>query len=628
MLASSVEASDDCQVEGGGQSDTISAGQPANPSVQCTSPVRSVPQTSTQQTLQVHVRRHEVILAPGLNEVTKQSWPAVSGAISLSELRIRIDVDVLWPGGSNAVFMTLEPQAGAVVRIGGPVEDVAHWTSFLVTGEQVQSIEGGQGCILDGSGGGVLRATSAHSWEEDTTDDESNACMPEADAVAHTDFPSQPHASMSSCLMGFSIRVRLTVTVMVYPATGSDSSQTLVVNGAGSLGLQPCLADLHHLRLPFLIDLATEDFKRGEYALALQKWQVCLPLQERLARGGCAREGAKLATMLHQMGVASSSLGNVREALPCLRRALALRQHLHGEEHPDSARTLQALGAVRVRDGEYHEAFEYLWQALRYYEAFDPESLEAASALQAVAGVYGKLGEFSEALECYTRALAIRERELGRDQLDVATTLHNMGIVAEKQHDHSEALESLHRALDIRERRLGPWHPTTARTLHSIGIVYSQLPDYDAALRYYRRALAICERRPGEGTHAAATLNNMGVIYAKLGQTQQAMEHHWRALAIQDKLLGPGHSDTAATRYNLHVLEAEIEAERRSLFDRLRNALSGSAGEPSLLNLLCAEAQDPDGPIDEPLCSCACVRRLEPERPAPLPYESSCRLSL
>jgi len=375
------------------------------------------------------------------------------------------------------------------------------------------------------------------------------------------------------------------------------------------------LAELRHLSLSRLLQAAQEDSKRGDHASALQKWQHSLPLQERRARADGSREGTKLAAMLHQMGVANSSLGNAREALPCLRRALALRQHLHGEEHPDTAKTLQALGAVRVRDGEYHEAFEYLWQALRYYEAFDPDSLEAASTLQAIAGVYGKLGEFSEALECYTRALAARERELGRDHLDVATTLHNMGVVAEKLSDHQEALESLHRALDVRERRLGSWHPTTARTLHSIGIVYSQLLDYNAALTYYKRALAICERRPGEGTHAAATLNNMGVIYAKLGQVQLAMDHHWKALAIQEKFLGPSHSDTAATKYNLQVLESEIETERqKTTVDRLRAfffAPSGT-GETSLLSMLCEESSEIDGPVDEPLCTACSVLRGPP----------------
>merc|ERR1719359_1239879 len=132
------------------------------------------------------------------------------------------------------------------------------------------------------------------------------------------------------------------------------------------------------------------------------------------------------------MGVSYNSIGNGREALSCLRRALAIRQHLHGE---------------------YHEAFEYFWQALRYYEAFEPDSLDAASTLQALAGVYGKLGEYSESLECYLRVVSIRERELGKDNLEYATTLHNLGVVFEKLSSHTEALDSLHQALAVREKR-------------------------------------------------------------------------------------------------------------------------------------------------------------------------------
>jgi len=228
--------------------------------------------------------------------------------------------------------------------------------------------------------------------------------------------------------------------------------------------------------------------------------------------------------------------------------------------------------------------------------------------LQAIAGGYGKLGELSEALECYVRALGIRENELGKDHPEVAVTLHNLGVVFEKLSEHNEALDSLHRALLIRERRLGPLHPQTARTLHSIGIVYSQMLDYTSALAFYQRALTICKGKTGQGTHAAATLNNMGVVYAKLGKMDLALQHHEQAFQIQERILGPMHNDTVATKYNLQVLTAEMDkAANTSIFDHVRQFFAMALmPEPpstsSLLGLLCYESSEIDGPVDEPLC--------------------------
>lgn len=580
-----------------------------------------------QPPLSISVTSREVELPPGLELASARNWPATATTLKLEKLGVRLHVDIGWEscGHVEAVTLGLAPQAGARLTLGGAPEDANYWVPLMVTGEQTVCVKPSAASSRQSGSApraNVLRATCQHVWEEEPQDPDAD----DEDTVegSHDDVTSgNGVGDASMCLVGYSMRARINVTATLYLAPGgvlpsetvggSSSSapgrrHTMLVSGAGTLELQPRLVDFRKLGLTRLMNVAHEESRRGENAAALRKWRHALPVQERRARQGGSKDGTKLATLLHSMGVAYNMLGDPREALSCLRRALAIRQHVHGEEHPESARTLQALGVVRVRDGEYHEAFEYFWQALTYYEAFEPDSLDAASTLQAIAGVYGKLGEYSEALECYVRALAVREQELGQDHAEVAATLHNLGVVLEKLSDHTEALDSLHRALVIREKRLGSSHPQTARTLHSIGIVYSQVLDYDSALSFYQRALQICQKRPGEGTHAAATLNNMGVVYAKLGHTEFALSHHQQALAIQDRMLGPTHCDTQATRYNLSVLQAEIEQHaNKSVFDTMRNfiamAISPEPESTSLLTLLCEEQREIDGPLDEPFCN-------------------------
>eukprot|EP00927_Polykrikos_kofoidii_P002742 TRINITY_DN11094_c0_g1_i4.p1 TRINITY_DN11094_c0_g1~~TRINITY_DN11094_c0_g1_i4.p1 ORF type:complete len:773 (+),score=110.11 TRINITY_DN11094_c0_g1_i4:58-2319(+) len=586
-------------------------------------PTPTPPPPVDARPLDVSVRRRKVVLAPGMEFPTTRNWPATTTVMKLEKLTIRLDVEVGWTalGRREDVVLSLAPQSGARVALGGLLEDAEHWVPLMLTGEQTVSVldeNSSDTSSEHGPRANVLRAMCQHGWEEEPATEEDDDLNGEDGAlvpgVDTTVTGGKGVTDAAVCLIGFALRARLNVTATLYlaPATFTGGStgrrHTLLVSGAGTLELRPRLVDFRRLGLQRLMAAAQEDTKRGENSAALQKWRHALPLQERRARFGGAREATKLSSLLHSMGVCCNLLNDPREALSCLRRALAIRQHVLGEEHPESARTLQALGVVRVRDGEYHEAFEYFWQALRYYEAFEPESLDAGSTLQAIAGVYGKLGEFSEALECYVRALTIREQELGKDHLEVAATLHNLGVVLEKLSDHTEALESLHRALAIRERRLGPSHPQTARTLHSIGIVYSQILDYTSALAFYQRALTICQKRPGEDTHAAATLNNMGVVYAKLGHTELALQHHQQAYAIQERVLGAAHCDTVATKYNLQVLQAEIEQNaNRTVFDQVKTffsmALAPEPRSPSLVALLCEESGEADGPVDEPFCS-------------------------
>eukprot|EP00928_Gymnodinium_smaydae_P095516 TRINITY_DN8236_c0_g1_i1.p1 TRINITY_DN8236_c0_g1~~TRINITY_DN8236_c0_g1_i1.p1 ORF type:complete len:711 (-),score=133.16 TRINITY_DN8236_c0_g1_i1:228-2360(-) len=585
------------------------------------------PSTATRLTLEV--KRREVTLAPGFELAAPQSWPCgASTTMSFEDLSIRLSVVVGGPslGRAESLELALHPPPGARARFGGHVgADTDHWVPLMVTGERSALIAPDDAAFKRSADSApraatVVRAECQHDWEEepqvaddgdggavgghDGSETGSTALTESSECNAVFGGPISPDASL--CLVGFAMRARLRVSATLYRGPAAEDApgrrHTLMVNGTGTLQLRPKLVDFRRLGLARLVAAAKEDLRRGDHSASLQKLRHALPVQERRAHYCGSQEYVRLGSVLHSMGVAYNSLGYQREALSCLRRALAIRQHVHGEEHPESARTLQSLGVVRVRDGEYHEAFEYFWQALRYYEAFEPDSLDAAGTLQAVAGVYGKLGEYSEALECYVRVLAIRERELGKDHPDVATTLHNLGVVLEKHHDHSEALESLQRALAIRERRLGPFHPQTARTLHSIGIVYSQMPDYSMALAFYQRALDICQRMPQERTHVAATLNNMGVVHAKLGQVELAMQHHRQALTIQEQVLGPVHADTAATRYNLDVLYAEVEAKRQlTFFDQMRlffsSALEADVRPLSLLTVFCEESNEAAAPM-------------------------------
>lgn len=56
-------------------------------------------------------------------------------------------------------------------------------------------------------------------------------------------------------------------------------------------------------------------------------------------------------------------------------------------------------------------------------QTFGPNHPATAATLNNIAIVYENQGQYEEALKAYTRALAIKEKALGPDHLDVATAI-------------------------------------------------------------------------------------------------------------------------------------------------------------------------------------------------------------
>jgi tetratricopeptide (TPR) repeat protein len=88
-------------------------------------------------------------------------------------------------------------------------------------------------------------------------------------------------------------------------------------------------------------------------------------------------------------------------------------------------------------------------------------------------------GQYDEALEWYTKALAIREKVLGKEHPDTAATYNNMAGVYDSQGDYEKALEWYTKALAISEKVLGKEHPDTAATYNNMAGVYDRSEERD-----------------------------------------------------------------------------------------------------------------------------------------------------
>ena len=169
-----------------------------------------------------------------------------------------------------------------------------------------------------------------------------------------------------------------------------------------------------------------------------------------------------------------------------------------------------------------------------------------------------------DAKRFYRRALAIREKALGPDHLEVAKSLDNL---AKCCGDDEEADRLYRRALAIREKALGPEHPEVVESLNNLASWYQCQGHYEEAERLFQKVLAIQEKAAGPERHHEVTnsLFDLAHLYHEQGRDKEAEAVHSRILALWERAAGPDDStlakflDTLASLYQFMGFDEKAE---------------------------------------------------------------------
>ena len=198
-----------------------------------------------------------------------------------------------------------------------------------------------------------------------------------------------------------------------------------------------------------------------------------------------------------------------------------------------------------------------------------------ARLLHTIAGVYQRLGLYNEARPLAMEALALRERELGADDLLVAQSLRLLGIIEVELGDRDAAGALFQRVLSIREKALGPDHPDVGDALGNLGFFYMQQSRFDEAQPLLERAVEIRRQTLGENhPRVAPTLYNLALLHQTQKRYELAEPLHRQALAIDTQAYGEDHPAVAQGLYGL----GDLYLAMRRLDDAetyLRRALAG-----------------------------------------------------
>src|SRR2546430_2076464 len=252
-------------------------------------------------------------------------------------------------------------------------------------------------------------------------------------------------------------------------------------------------------------------------------------------------EPAVQAELRETLGSIYQKLGKLERADSLLGAALDQRRSLFGPDNAEVARSLVALGRLRVDQAQDEEAERLARQGLemskRQLRPNDPAIASATLALGLT--VLGRALRFEpqgndEAGRLLQQALAIRERVFGKVHPQVASTLNDLGGVALARGRFDEAEALAKRVLAIYRTVYGRKHAFTGVGVANLASVYMKHNQYSQAEPLFREAIGIFTETQG------AEHLNTGIARIKLGRTllrqHRYAEAGGEALAGQQKL--------------------------------------------------------------------------------------------
>jgi tetratricopeptide (TPR) repeat protein len=209
------------------------------------------------------------------------------------------------------------------------------------------------------------------------------------------------------------------------------------------------------------------------------------------------------------------------------------------------------LGYIKNNQGDYKKAIECYKKALKMKEkTLASNHPDLATSYSNIGLMSDKMGEYPKALSFYEKALEIRQKTLPPNHPDLATSYDNIGAVYRNMEEYSKALSLYEKAVEIRQKTLPPNHPSLATSYNDIGAVYRNVEEYSKALSFYEKALEIEEKTaPPNHPLLATSYNNIAAVHRNMGDYSEALSFYERALEIEEKTLPPNHPDLA-TLYN------------------------------------------------------------------------------
>jgi tetratricopeptide (TPR) repeat protein len=256
------------------------------------------------------------------------------------------------------------------------------------------------------------------------------------------------------------------------------------------------------------------------------------------------------------------------------RRLLAVALALCAMSCAESWEELNERAKQAHRAGRTEEAEELFGQALAEARKLGPDDSRLVMSLNNLGELHRSAGRLDQAVVLYREALAIRERLVPDDDLELAVSYGNLAQHHQNLGQPEEALDLYRREAEVRERALGESDPSVAGALSNAGVAALLLGRHDEARTDLERAIAILE---GGGSLAnppelALALTNLAQVEDAAGALDRSEQLYRRALQVW--IMNRGESSIEAIRGRRNLAD---HLARRALYDEAEELYAAAA---------------------------------------------------
>ncbi|CAF1167690.1 unnamed protein product [Adineta steineri] len=213
------------------------------------------------------------------------------------------------------------------------------------------------------------------------------------------------------------------------------------------------------------------------------------------------------------------------------------------------------LGELLKKIGQFNKAKE-VYEILLYQITHESDK---ASIYNQLGRIKRDQGEYEEALTYHEKSLAIYQKTLPSNHLNLSYSYNSIGLVYYNMGDYPKALSYFEKDLEIKQQSLSSNHPDLGAFYNNIGLVYDKMGDYPKALSSHEKALAIRQQSlPSNHPDLGMSYNNIGIVYAKMGNYSKAHSFYERAIQIGQQSLPTNHPDLQRWKSNLERVKKKL----------------------------------------------------------------------
>ncbi|BBN15535.1 hypothetical protein MPTK1_6g20350 [Marchantia polymorpha subsp. ruderalis] len=233
----------------------------------------------------------------------------------------------------------------------------------------------------------------------------------------------------------------------------------------------------------------------------------------------------------------------LQEAEITLRRAVVVTQNAYGARDGRVGVATCALARAKSGQGEIDEAVRMYQQGLQIMEdcpKFSPDDPVIESVRTDMAEILNMTGRDTEAQLLWEENLRVKERELGKNDVQLVPHLNNLAT----SYAHSQLFDKceplLRRSLKLMTIHFGPKAPQISVSLELLATALHHLGRGFEAEPLAREALAIREAHYGpDHPNTGQACNCLAAVLHGLDKDSESEVYLRRVLKIQEKELGP-----------------------------------------------------------------------------------------